>query len=237
MRLQGAFRHAAAAARENFRPGLMLWACMLIFLGLYLWNEPTRRALAHVAEIKQEWGYLFAFVSYVIAAALLPELLRIFFFQGAQARWRNVTNFLGAAPMWGFLGMTVDLLYRSQAVWFGADHNFHTILCKLAVDQLLYSPFFSAPVVVGWLRWRDGNFRLQVLREIFTPDFFLDRVFPVIVAGWCVWIPGVSLVYFMPSPLQLPVAVLIQVFWVLIITTLSERKAAPPPEHTPPAIT
>ncbi len=48
--------------------------------------------------------------------------------------------------------------------------------------------------------------------------------------------PGVSLVYFMPSPLQLPTAVTIQVFWVLIITTLSERKAAPPTADTPPGV-
>ncbi len=237
MKFRSAFRQAAAAARENIRPGLMLWACMLVFLGLYLWNEPTRRVLAHVAEIKLAWGYVFAFVSYVIAAALMPELLRIFFFQRGRARWRNVTNFLGAAPMWGFLGMTVDLLYRSQAVWFGTGSDLRTILCKLAVDQLLYSPFVSAPVVVSWLYWRDRGFRGSAAREIFTTDFAFERIFPIVVAGWCVWIPGVSLVYFMPSLLQLPTAVIIQVFWVLIITTLAERKAAPPTEHTPPAIT
>jgi len=237
MSLAGAFRHAAAAARENFRPGLLLWACMLVFLGLYLWNEPTRLALEHVAEIKQRWGYAFAFVSYVIAAALMPELLRVFFFQRGRARWRNVTNFLGAAPMWGVVGLTVDLLYRSQAEWFGTGSDLGTIACKLAVDQFLYSPFFSVPVAVGWLHWRDENFRPAVLRKILTPDFYLDRVFPVTVAGWCVWIPGVSLVYFMPSALQLPTAVTIQVFWVLILTTLAQRKAAPPPADTPQALT
>jgi hypothetical protein len=35
-------------------------------------------------------------------------------------------------------------------------------------------------------------------------------------------------VYFMPSALQLPVAVLIQTFWVLILTTVSERRPAAP---------
>jgi hypothetical protein len=209
---------------------------MLVFLGLYLWNEPTRRFLGQVARIKIEWGYGFAVISYIIAAALMPEILRIVFFQRGRPQWRNITNFLGAAPMWALIGVTVDMLYRGQAIWFGGGSDFRTIVCKLLIDQFLYSPFFSVPVIVSWLYWRDAGYRLAAAREIFTTDFVFEHIFPIIVAGWCVWIPGVSLVYFMPSPLQLPTAVTIQVFWVLIIATLSERKAAPPPIDTPPGV-
>jgi len=46
------------------------------------------------------------------------------------------------------------------------------------------------------------------------------------VAGWCIWIPGVSLVYFMPSALQFPIAVLIQCFWVLIFTVINKPRLA-----------
>jgi hypothetical protein len=42
-------------------------------------------------------------------------------------------------------------------------------------------------------------------RAIFTVDFVFEHIFPVTVAGRCMWIPGMSLVYFMPSPLQLPI--------------------------------
>ncbi|HEY8900927.1 MAG TPA: hypothetical protein VIM61_10995 [Chthoniobacterales bacterium] len=237
MKFRGALRRAAEAARENFLPGLVLWALMLVFLALYFWNDGTREFLGHVAEFKQRSGYVFAFVSYVIVAALLPELMRIVFFQRGRPMARNLANFLTAAPMWGLLGMSVDLLYRLQVVWFGAGSDLGTILCKMAVDQFLYSPFFSAPVIVGWLFWRDAGFRGDAFRRMFTGDFVFDRIFPIVVAGWCVWIPGVSLVYFMPSALQLPTAVTIQIFWVLIITTLAERKGAPPPADLPPAFT
>lgn len=237
MRLRNALSRAAGAARENLLPGLLLQACLLVFLGLYLWNEPTRHFLAHVARVKIEMGYGFAVISYIVAAALMPEILRVVFFQRGRPRWRNVSNFLGAAPMWAFIGVTVDMLYRGQVVWFGAGSDFRTIACKLMIDQFVYSPFFSAPVVVSWLYWRDEGYRMASARAIFTWDFVFEHIFPIIVAGWCVWIPGVSLVYFMPSPLQLPTAVTIQVFWVLIITTLSERKAAPPPIDTPPGLT
>ena len=64
---------------------------------------------------------------------------------------------------------------------------------------------------------------------IFRADFAFEKVFPVAVAGWCVWIPGVLLVYSMPPLLQIPVAVFIQVFWVLLFTTVEEslRKKSP----------
>jgi len=224
VKIQIALNRATAAAKTNFLPGLLLQGAMLVFLLLYLWHEETRRFLGAVSDFKQEAGYGFAFVSYVIAAALLPELLRVVFFQKGIPSSRNVWNFLTAAPFWGCMGITVDALYRMQAVWFGSGHGFFTLLPKVLVDQFIYSPFFSAPLVVGYFFWRDAGWRMQTFREMRTADFVWNRIFPVIVAGWCIWIPGVSLVYFMPSALQVPTAVLIQIFWILILTTVSEHQ-------------
>jgi len=36
----------------------------------------------------------------------------------------------------------------------------------------------------------------------------------------CIWIPGVCLIYFMPSELQIPIAALIEAFWVLVFTVV-----------------
>lgn len=230
--LRRALQKARTAARANLLPGLLLQALMLAFLGLYLWHDGTRRTLEDVAAFKQRTGCAFAFVSYVIAAAFLPELLRIAFFQHGKISRKNFWNFFTVAPFWGGMGMMVDLLYHLQAAWFGGGSDFATVLSKVAVDQFLFSPFISAPLVVGFLHWRDAHFRTAALCEAAHAGFFLEHVFPIIVAGWCVWIPGVSLVYFMPSPLQLPVAVLIQVFWVLILTTISERQINVPDDAT-----
>jgi len=112
---------------------------------------------------------------------------------------------------------TLELLER-----FGTGHGWETILYKVLVDQLLFSPFISAPIIVGWLLLRDHRFHPSAWKKIFCAGFVFEKVFPVVVAGWCVWVPGVVLVYFMPSLLQIPVAVIIQVFWVLIITTMEE---------------
>ncbi len=235
MRIGAALRKAGEAARANLLPGLLLQALMLVFLALYFLHDGTRQFLSAVSNLKQQTGFAFAFVTYVISAALLPELLRVVFFQRGNVTRRNAWNFLTAAPFWGCMGVVVDVFYRAQAVWFGAGSGFWVIAPKVMIDQLLFSPLYSAPFTVAYFYWRDGDFRPAVLGEIFTAGFWWNKIFPVVVAGWCVWIPGVSLVYFMPTALQLPVAVLIQTFWVLILTTVSERKSAMSPGGPAPS--
>ena len=215
-------RLAGAAARANLLPGLLLQSLLLVFFSLYIAHEGTRRFLGDVAHVKQEAGYAFSFFSYAVAGGVLPELLRIAFFQSGKTTRRNLWLLLTAAPFWGGMGMLIDLLYRLQAVWFGNGHDWLTLLCKVSVDQFLFSPFLSAPLIVGWFLLRDEGFRPSAFRKIFCAEFVCEKVFPVAVAGWCVWIPGVLLVYFMPPLLQIPVAVFIQVFWVLLFTTMEE---------------
>ena len=222
MRFRLALHTAGKAARANLLPGLLLQCLMIVFFGLYVAHEGTRQFLAEVANLKQESGYLFAFVSYILSAALLPEILRVFFFQSGHPSRRNIWNFLTAAPAWGLMGVIVDFFYRCQALWFGTASDWNTILTKMAVDQFLFSPFIGNTLMVGYFAWRDLGFRRAAAKTIFKKGFFFERVFPVQVAGWCIWIPGVCLVYFMPSQLQMPVAALIQCFWVLIFTFVNK---------------
>lgn len=224
---------AAAAAKANLLPGLLLQCLMLVFFSLYIAHEGTRHFLGEVAGVKQEAGYAFSFFSYAIAGGVMPELLRVAFFQSGKATRRNLWLLVTAAPFWGALGMVIDLLYRLQAVWFGPGHDWFTIACKVLVDQFLFSPLLSAPLIVGWFLLRDEGFRPSTFRKIFRADFFSDKVFPVVVAGWCVWIPGVILVYSMPPLLQIPVAVFIQIFWVLIFTTMEESLRRKPERLNP----
>lgn len=226
MRLRAALRLAASSARANLLPGLLLQAVMAVFLAAYFFHEGTKRFLEEVARIKAESGYAFAFVLYVMAAAVLPEVLRVVFFQGGRPDRCNLRSLMVAVPGWGAMGMLVDFFYRCQAVWFGNGSDLRTVLTKVIVDQFLFSPFVSNPLIIGWFTLCAQGFRLAGWREIFGFNFYVERIFPVQVAGWCVWIPGVAVVYFMPSGLQVPVAALLQCFWVLVLTAIRQRGAA-----------
>jgi len=232
MNLREVFRTALAAARANLLPGLLLQCLMAVFLSAYISHEGTRRFLAEVATFKREAGYSFAFVSYVLSAALLPELLRIAFFQSGRPSRTNLWNFLTAAPAWGAMGVVVDAFYRCQNAWFGTGNGWEILLPKIFVDQFLFSPFFSNPLMIAYFLWRDAQFSRTARGHIFCTSFLREKLLPVQVAGWCIWIPGVALVYFMHPLLQLPVAVLIQCFWVLIFTTLGSEKTEPKPRFS-----
>ncbi len=224
MNILHAFQKAVAGAKANVLPGLLLQALMLVFFCLYISHEGTRHFLANIANIKREAGYSFAFISYIIAAAFLPELLRVGFFQDGRLTRANVWNFLTAAPFWGCIGILVDFFYRLQMSWFGAGNGVGTVLIKVVVDQFIFSPFICLPLTLAYYIWRDAGFRIgPAAREIFSISFITDRGIPSQVAGWMIWIPGVSLVYFVPSDLQIPVATLIQSFWVLVLTFTSRR--------------
>ena len=158
---------AAAAAKANLLPGLLLQCLMLAFFSLYIAHEGTRHFLGEVATVKQEAGYAFSFLSYAIAGGVMPELLRVAFFQSGKATRRNLWLLVTAAPFWGALGMVIDLLYRLQAAWFGTGHDWFTLLCKVLVDQFLFSPLLSAPLIVGWFLLRDEGFRPSAWKQIF----------------------------------------------------------------------
>lgn len=196
---------------------------MAAFLVAYFSHEGTRRFLWAVAEVKQQSGLAFAFVSYVVAAAVLPEVLRIVLFQSGRPRLNNLRSFLAAAPGWGLMGVVVDVFYRWQAVWFGDNATLSSVVPKVLVDQFLFSPLFSNPVMVAYFALCAGGFRAEVWERVLGRDFYVEKVVPVMVAGWMIWIPGVSVVYSMPQPLQIPVAVTIQAFWVLVFTTIGRR--------------
>lgn len=225
MNLRHALKTAGQAAKANLLPGLLLQTLMVVFLALYVKHEGTREFLGNVADLKKEAGYAFAFTSYVISAALLPEILRVGFFQKGRVSWWNLRNFLTAAPFWGCIGMLVDFFYRCQAMWFGTGNDWATILKKMVVDQFIYSPFVGTPITIAYFAWRDAGFRRAALKWILRPRFLMERTFMVQVAGWCIWIPGVCLVYFMPSEMQVPVAVLIQCFWVLVFTLVNKSRS------------
>ena len=224
MRFRKAFELGLQAAKKNLLPGLLLQSLMLVFILLYLFHSGTQEFLQQVSTMRTEMGYRFAMVCYIVSGALLPEILKIVFFQKGKPRLSNVWLFLTAAPLWLTMGTIVDFFYRCQSSWFGFGNSWNIVAIKVLVDQFIYSPFFANPIVTGYFTLRDGGFARTAFAKVFHWDFYSERVLPVQMAGWCVWIPGVSVVYCMPPTLQLPVAILIQCFWVLILTSLNERK-------------
>lgn len=197
---------------------------MILTLLAYFCHPPTREVLTRLASLKQETGFLFSFVSAVIAGAVLPEILAIVVFQKGRVTRQNLNNLAFGTLFWGSQGMCVDLFYRGQALWFGTGSDAATIAKKVLLDQLVYTPFYASPVSVAIFEWRSNGFRFRGLSHVFTWRFYTQNVFPTQVANWCLWVPVTSMVYSLPSLLQIPLFSFGLCFWVMIFTWMTRKQ-------------
>jgi hypothetical protein len=212
------------AARANLVPALVIQAAVVsVVLAYYCW-EPARVWLARLAEFKREGGYLFSFVSGVLAGGLLPELLTVAVFQRWRVRRENLSSLLFGACFWGLMGMLVDALYRAQAFVFGNGVDFATVLKKAAFDQFIFTPFVTIPLTVIIFEWRHAGYHVASMPRVLSLDFYMQKVLPTVVSGLGFWLPVVLLIYCLPLPLQFPLFTLALTLWVMIFTWISHSQ-------------
>lgn len=218
------------AARANLLPGLLVQALMLGLLLAYYFYPPTRGLLNDLAALKARWSYGYSAAASLVAGALIPELLRIAVFQKWKPCRENFSNLVFTVPFWCVMGVTVDFFYRSQAGWFGAEASFAVVAKKVLVDQFIYSPLFAAPVTAWLYDWKNQGFPTRGLGGFFTLRYYLEIILPATFAGWGLWIPIVTIIYSLPSLLQIPLFALALSLWVILYTWMSEQRSRPPLE-------
>ncbi len=164
------------------------------------------------ALLKAQWGLAFAFASYVLFAVFLPETLQHLLLRRLPGReaWTGMGY---AALVFGSVGMSVDLFYRYQVIWFGAGNDWSTLLNKTLVDQLVFAPI-SNFLIMGLFLWRDEGFSGSAWTKLCSVDYLSQRFMPMMAALWSVWIPSILVVYCLPTSLQFPVASMILSFWM-----------------------
>jgi hypothetical protein len=213
------------AARANAVPALIIQAFMLALLIAYYTNHRVSSALAGLAEFKRAHGLLFVIVASITAGALIPELFLILFFQRGRPTRRNLRNLLFTVPVWGFDGTLVDLLYRSEAAWFGDVVTLPVVAAKICVDQFGYNSAFAAPFGVLTYEWKNNGISAEPLRQLFTISHYREKIIPTLLATWAVWIPLTAIIYSLPLTLQFPLFGLALSFWVLLLTYMTNRFA------------
>jgi hypothetical protein len=206
------------AVEANLRPGMVLWFALALLMVAYAWSPAVQSGLAHWGAVKLAWGYPFSFVSYAVFAVVVPEALSLLFLKQPLSK-NALAGIVYAVVVFGFLGIAVDMLYAFQVQMFGSGSDWATVGKKMLFDQLVWAPL-SNYVLLVVLAWRDEGFTRSALRRMLSFDYINQRYMPILVAVWCVWVPGVLAIYFMPTALQFPVASLVMSFWILIFKLL-----------------
>ena len=209
------------AARANLIPALIIQTVVVAIVLAYYFHPAASEWLAHLAELKRRGGYLFSFVSGALAGGLLPELLKVAVFQRWRVKRENLGDLVFGVIYWGLMGMVVDGIYRAQAVMFGPQVDFMTVVKKTLVDQFAFTPFVSIPLTVIILEWKHQGYRLAGLSRVFGLRFYKQKILPTVVSALGFWLPIVILIYCLPPLLQFPLFTLALTLWVMIITWIS----------------
>jgi hypothetical protein len=216
-------RDALKAARVNLVPGLILQTFALGLVLAYYFHAPSRALLEQVSSLKVRYGFLYSAVSTAIFGGLLPFLFLI-----AQPKTRSHAAFRHLPfllAFWACKGMEFDLLYRLQALMFGTELRWTVVLPKVLFDQFVYVTVWGGPTMVILLMWKDMDYDTRGLLRLLNRRYYPERILPIVIPNWAVWLPAVAIIYSLPLPLQLPVENLVLCMWVLVMTLLM----TPPP--------
>lgn len=217
------WRQSLEAARANLIPGLILQAFALAVVLAYYNHEPTRASLDSLASFKTRWGWRYS----LIATSLFGGLIPFLYLRGSIATRDStpVSHGVFYVLFWAMKGVEVDMFYRLQGWLFGDGVDVRTIVCKLAVDQLVYSIIWSTPTTMLAFYWKDAGFSFGRLRRLAWIPFLREHMPKTVIGLWGVWIPAVTIIYSLPAALQIPLFNIVLCFYALLFAALSRRNA------------
>ncbi|HNX52834.1 MAG TPA: hypothetical protein PLD51_05690 [Pontiellaceae bacterium] len=215
------FKNGLAAAKKNIGPGLLLQGFALALLLLYYFHAPTRQLLMTIPEIKARMGISFPLLMTAFSGGILPFIFLAFRKEIPAGRY--IPHLLFLTGFWAFNGMMVDLLYQGQALLFGDQADFATLIKKITVDQFVFCPLYSAPVTAVAMHWKNCDFSWQKTKAELSARVFAFEMLSVLISIWGVWLPTVFILYSLPLALQFPLFNIILCFWSLLLSALNSK--------------
>jgi hypothetical protein len=206
-----------SAIGANLLPGLCLQLFALTIGLSYFYWPASQQTFQFFADLKAEYGAMYAVISTSIFGGLLPFLY--LFFSG-KIRFSPFIQLLFYISVWAALGGIINGFYGFQIVLFGEGNDWLTILKKTSFDQFVFSVFVTSPLIALAFLWKDQQFNWRKTKMYFD-DLIKVQIPTTIVTTWIIWIPAVSLIYMMPSNLQIPLFNLVLCFFVLILAILN----------------
>ncbi|MGC1479702.1 MAG: hypothetical protein WA771_04305 [Chthoniobacterales bacterium] len=198
---------------------------MVTILVAYATLPPARAFFDEVAAFKESSGIAFPFLAAGLAGGMLPEFLRVTLFQRGRLNSANLKSAFFGFFFWGGMGVLVDVFYQLQTTLFGSDPTLSTVVAKFLFDMLAFTPLIGVPLATTAYLWKSHGFDRAIFADVLNLRGYRTFIVPVLIPNWAVWGPVVCVVYSLPTGLQLPVYILAQAFWTLVLTTLTTSRS------------
>ncbi len=228
-----AARLGLASARENALPGVILWIVAVFIVAGYYYLPPVTAALTWLGDLKESAGYRYSAIATAIFGGLIPFLWRLLHAHTMKrltpalpATWKVPAWQAGLFLFffWGWKGIEIDFLYRMQTVVFGTGNSAAVLVPKVLVDQFVYNPLWAGWTQILAYWWLENAFSKSALTDRALWSSIGPRLVTILISTWGVWIPMVSIIYAMPSNLQVPLFNIALCFWGLMLASLTKEK-------------
>ena len=214
------------AARRLLPAGSILIAFAFAILIGYYYVPPVTAFLDRIAELKASGGLILPILSTAMFGGVLPTL-----FQQAipatrtPTAWRRMPFF---TVFWAYKGFEIDMLYKFADWAFGSGVDIGTVMAKVAFDQFVFSLFWAVPWTVVIYALPEAGYRVGDLPASLGPRWVRNRVVPLLIANYFVWIPAVVVIYSLKLPLQLPIQNIILCLWAILVLLMVHRPVSRP---------
>jgi len=205
------------AIGANLLPGLCLQLFAFSIGVAYFYWPASQPTFQFFADLKSEYGAIYAVISTSLFGGLLPFVYMLVSGKINFMIWRQCLFYL---VIWAILGWLINAFYGLQVILFGEGNDWLTIVKKTAFDQFVFSTFLTGPFIALAFLWKDTQFNWQKTKLQFA-DLIKVQIPTTVVTTWIIWIPAVSVIYMMPSNLQIPLFNLVLCFFVLILAILN----------------
>jgi hypothetical protein len=203
---------------------LMLQASMAaIVLTYYFWPAGAA-VLSSYAAWQHQGGILAAALVTALAAGGLSECSLVYFQNKGRWTLHHVEHMAFKFGMFFIGGAIVYIFYGYQAIWFGNGNSWPVLLKKVFVDQFIFSFFWANPYSATLVRWHALHYSFPKLWREFDLNFATERILPICITGWMFWIPGVFLIYSMPTPLQVPLFIFANAMWGILMPAVAKQE-------------
>ena len=209
------------AFRENLVPAIVLQTFALILVLSYYFVPSTLSVWDALAHLKVKLGLAFPIIFTSLFGGAIPFAILALKGKISSAVWNKTLAFYLA--FWAYRGCEVDLFYQLMTFLFGDQQTFWVVAKKVAVDQFVYSLFWTGPTTALLFEWKDQAFDIRQTLKKFGRDFWLKTMPSFIFSIWIVWLPAVTVVYCLPQHLQFPLFNIVLVFFVLLVSSLKKE--------------
>lgn len=184
----------------------------------YHGSSSFRESLEGLVVIRERLGLAFGLLASAVGAGVVP---RIYLRLSGRAGPRFWADLAFDCLLWGCVTAAVDVFYRFQAWIWGTEPTLPVIAGKVLLDQFGWTPLIGLPMCVLGAQYRDLAYDVRALAASLRDRWYPRVVFPSLVACWATWIPGTALVYSLPVALQIPLVILIQGYFALVLAHFS----------------